>query len=171
MLSEKMEKALNEQINAELYSAYLYLAMAAYFESQGLAGFANWMKVQAKEEQFHAEKFYGYVYDSDGRVILKGIEAPPHAWNGPLDAFQQVLKHERHVTALINNLMNLAIEEKDHATQDMLHWFVREQVEEENSARQIIDELKLVEGSGGGIFMINRELGQRVFTPPTAAAE
>ncbi len=166
MLSDNMEKALNEQINAELYSAYLYRSMAAYFEHNGLNGFANWMKAQAKEEEFHAEKFYNYINESDGRAIFLAIDAPPSEWDSPLAAFQDALGHEKEVTARINNLVNLANEEKDHATQIMLQWFVSEQVEEEDSVRQVIDELKLVNGTGGGMFMLNRELGQRSFAPP-----
>jgi len=133
MISKKIEKALNKQINAELYSAYLYLSMVAYFESVNLPGFANWMKVQTQEELMHAMKIYDFVNERGGRVVLKAIEAPPTEWDSPLDAFEATYKHEQKVTGLINNLVNLAIEEKDHATSSFLQWFVNEQVEEESS--------------------------------------
>jgi ferritin len=169
MLTQRMEDALNEQINAELYSAYLYMAMAAHFSAEGLPGFATWMHAQAREEQFHAEKFYNYIHERDGRVALRAIDAPPAKWDSPLAAFQDTLAHERGVTERINRLMDLAVEEKDHATRGFLQWFVDEQVEEEDSVRQVIDELKLVDGTGGGMFMLNRELGQRTFSPPADA--
>jgi ferritin len=166
MLSQPMEEALNEQINAELYSGYLYMAMSAYFQKEGLPGFATWMHAQAQEEQFHAEKFYNFIHERDGRVVLKTIEAPPADWDSPLSAFQDALAHEQKVTDRINKLMDLAMEQKDHATRGFLQWFVDEQVEEEDSVRQVIDELKLVGATGGGMFMLNRELGQRSFSPP-----
>lgn len=171
MISKKMEGALNNQINAELYSSYLYMSMAAYFESNGLNGFAQWMKAQAQEEQFHAERFYGFVNECDGRVILKTIDAPPSEWDSPLAVFQNALEHEKKVTRMIGDLVNLSHEEKDYATHNFLQWFVQEQVEEENSVRQVIDELKLIGDGGSGMFMINRELGQRTFTQPAAGSE
>ena len=169
MLSQPMEEALNEQINAELYSGYLYMAMSAYFQKEGLPGFATWMHAQAQEEQFHAEKFYNFLHERDGRVVLKTIDAPPADWDSPLAAFQDALAHEQKVTDRINKLMDLAVEQKDHATRGFLQWFVDEQVEEEDSVRQVIDELKLVGTTGGGMFMLNRELGQRRFSPPAEA--
>ncbi len=169
MLTQRMEEALNEQINAELYSGYLYMAMSAYFAKEGLPGFATWMHAQAQEEQSHAEKFYNFILERDGRVTLKTIEAPPASWDSALAAFQDSLAHEQKVTDRINKLMDLAVEEKDHATRGFLQWFVDEQVEEEDSVRQVIDELKMVGGAGGGMFMLNRELGQRSFSPPADA--
>ena len=171
MISKKMEKALNGQLNAELYSAYLYLSMAAYFESINLAGFANWMRVQNAEEQFHAMKFYDYIIGRGGRVTLSAIEAPPSDWDSPLAVFEATLTHEQKVTGLINNLVDLAIQEKDHATNTFLQWFVNEQVEEESSADKIVQQLKIIENTPGGMFMFDRELGQRVFTPPANEGE
>ncbi len=166
MLSKRMLKALNKQVNAELYSAYLYLSMAAYFESINLKGFANWMKVQAQEELTHAMKFFDYLNERGGRVELDTIEKPPTEWNSPLDAFETTYKHETNVTRMINNLVNMAMEEKDHATYNMLQWFVAEQVEEEASADEIRQQLKLIGNDGRGIMMLDRELRQRTFTPP-----
>jgi len=166
MLSEKMEKALNEQINAEIYSAYLYLSMSAYLESVDLPGFANWMRVQWQEELAHAQKFYTYVFERDGRVVLAGIEAPPTEWKSPLEAFEETLKHERHVTQRIHDLVRLAREVGDVATENFLQWFVTEQVEEEASAKALIQQLKLVGNEGQGLFLTDRELATRVFTPP-----
>ncbi len=162
MISQKMQDALNEQVNAELYSAYMYLSMSAYFESTNLPGFANWMKIQAKEETGHAMKIYDFVIERAGRATLKAIEAPPAQWKSPLDAFEATFKHEQKVTGLINDLVNLAIEEKDHATKGFLQWFVDEQVEEEASADAIVQQLKLIKDAPGGLFMINNQLGQRV---------
>jgi ferritin len=166
MISKKMEKALNEQVNAELFSAYLYLSMEAYFKSLNLDGFANWMRVQTQEEIMHAMKIYDFIDERGGRIILKAIDGPDTKWDSPLAVFEAVYKHEQKVTGLINNLVNLAIEEKDHATNTFLQWFVNEQVEEESSADQIVQQLKMMENAPGGMFMLDRELGQRVFTPP-----
>jgi ferritin len=166
MISKKMEKALNEQVNAELFSAYLYLSMEAYFRSLNLNGFANWMRVQTQEEIMHAMKIYDFIDERGGRIILKAIGGPDTQWDSPLAAFEAVYKHEQKVTGLINNLVNLAIEEKDHATNTFLQWFVNEQVEEESSADQMVQQLKMMEKAPGGMFMLDRELGQRVFTPP-----
>jgi ferritin len=161
-----MEKALNEQVNAELFSAYLYLSMEAYFKSLNLNGFANWMRVQTQEEIMHAMKIYDFIDERGGRITLKAIGGPDTEWDSPLAAFEAVYKHEQKVTGLINNLVNLAIEEKDHATNTFLQWFVNEQVEEESSADQMVQQLKMIDKSPGGMFMLDRELGQRVFTPP-----
>jgi ferritin len=166
MLSEKMEAALNKQVNAELYSAYLYLSMAAYFESEGLDGFAKWMEIQTMEEMSHAKKIYDYINERGGRVILETIENPKSNWSSALEAFEDAYKHEQYVSSLINNLVDIAIEEKDHATNNFLQWFVAEQVEEEASADEIVQKLKLVGNRGNAIFMMNRELGQRTFTMP-----
>lgn len=166
MLEKKMEKAINDQINAELYSAYLYLSMAAYFESTNLKGFSSWMRVQTMEEQAHAKKFYDFVNERGGRVILSAIEAPPAEWESPLAAFENVLEHEQLVTGRINDLVNLAQELKDHASNSFLQWYVDEQVEEEATASEIIQSLKLTQNDSSGLFMIDRELGQRTFVPP-----
>ncbi|KPK70240.1 ferritin [candidate division TA06 bacterium SM23_40] len=171
MVSKKMQEALNKQLNAELYSSYLYLSMSAYFQSVNLAGFANWMRVQAQEELVHAMKFYDYVNESGGRVTLGPVEGPQAEWKSPLDAFEHTYRHEQTVTGLINHLVDLAIEQKDHATNNFLQWFVSEQVEEEASANDIVQKLKLVGDAGGGMFMVDQELGQRVFTMPAAPAE
>ena len=161
MISEKMEEALNEQINAELWSAYMYLSMSAYFESENLGGFANWMRVQADEEVEHAMRFYNYVNEVGGRVELKPIDEVPTAWDSPLDAFQETLKHEKKVTSLINDLVDLADEENDHATYSMLQWFVDEQVEEEDSAGEIVEKLEFVGDSANGLLSLDRHLGER----------
>ena len=166
MLSERMMKALNKQLNAELYSAYLYLSMAAYFESKNLKGFANWMRVQAQEELMHAMKFFDYINERGGRVYLEAIEKPPTEWKSPLDVFEATYEHEVKVTSMINDLVNMAMEEKDHATYNMLQWFVAEQVEEEASADEIRQQLRMIKEDGRGIMMLDRELKQRTFTPP-----
>ena len=166
MLSERMMKALNKQLNAELYSAYLYLSMAAYFESKNLKGFTNWMRAQAQEELAHAMKFFDYINEKGGRVYLEAIEKPPTEWKSPLDVFEATYEHEVKVTSMINDLVNMAMEEKDHATYNMLQWFVAEQVEEEASADEIRQQLRMIKEDGRGIMMLDRELKQRVFTPP-----
>jgi ferritin len=166
MISKKMGKALNEQVNAELFSAYLYLSMEAYYKSLNLNGFANWMRVQTQEEVMHAMKIYEFINERGGRIILKAIDGPDTEWDSPLAVFEAVYKHEQKVTGLINNIVNLAIEEKDHATSTFLQWFVNEQVEEESSADQMVQQLKMMDNAPGGMFMLDRELGQRVFTPP-----
>lgn len=168
MLSKKMEKALNDQIKWEYYSAYLYLSLSSYFTGLGLPGFANWMDVQFQEEQFHARKMFDYVNEKGGRAVLQAIEAPQSDWKSPLDAFDFALKHEYHVTKRINDLMSLAQKENDHASAIFLQWFVTEQVEEEANFGDTVNKLKLV-GDGGGLFMLDRELAARVFTPPAAA--
>ncbi|MCK5556801.1 MAG: ferritin, partial [Candidatus Hydrogenedentes bacterium] len=128
MLSEKMRDALDEQLNWELYSAYLYVSMSAYFDSVNLPGFANWMRVQAQEELVHAMKFYDFINERGGRVTLQPVEGPPTEWSSPLDAFENAYRHEQKVTGLINDLVNLAVKERDHATNIFLQWFVTEQV-------------------------------------------
>ena len=168
MISKTMEKALNEQINAEMYSAYLYLSMESYFRSLNLSGFANWMRVQMQEETAHAMKIYGYVDARGGRIVLKSIAEPQAEWKSPLAVFEATYKHEQKVTGLINDLVNLAIKEKDHATSAFLQWFVSEQVEEEASADKIVQQMRMIGDAPGGLFMLDRELGQRVFKSPTA---
>ena len=171
MLSKKMEKTLNEQINKEIYSAYLYMSMSAHSTTSGLTGFANWFMVQYHEEMEHAMKIYDYVNDQGGKVILMAIDQPPSDFKGPMDMFQKTLKHEQFVTKSINGLVDLAIKEKDHATQIFLQWFVTEQIEEEGNDNDIIAKLELAGDKGNGLFMIDKELGIRVYTPPLATAE
>jgi len=165
-----MEKALNDQINAEMFSSYLYLSMAAYFERMNLTGFANWMRVQEKEENAHGMIFFNYINERGGAVELQAIEKPAFDWKNPIKVFEEVLKHEQKITALINNLVNLAIQEKDHATNNKLQWFVAEQVEEEANASAILEQLKLVEGKGQGLLLLDRELKTRVFVDPLTQA-
>lgn len=166
MLKEKMLNALNEQINAELYSSYLYLSMESYFQSISLTGFATWMRSQVQEELFHSMKFYDYVNECGGRVSLAAIDKPEAEWDSPLAAFEHILKHEQLVTSLINDLMELAFEEKDHATRIFLQWFVTEQVEEEASVGEIVDKLKLIGNDRSGLFLLDAEMGKRIFTMP-----
>lgn len=170
MLSKKMEKALNDQINAEFFSSYLYLSMAAYFERINLAGFANWMRIQEKEENAHGMMFFNYINERGGTVELQAIEKPAADWKNPIKVFEEVLKHEQKVTALINSLVNIAIQEKDHATNNKLQWFVAEQVEEEANASALLEQLKLVDGKGQGLLLLDRELKTRVFVDPLAQA-
>ncbi|MDH3359478.1 MAG: ferritin [Desulfobulbaceae bacterium] len=168
MLSAGMEKAINAQINAEYYSSYLYLAMSAYFESISLAGMASWMRMQAQEELFHGMKMFDFVNERGGKVSLSAISKPPAKWKTPLAVFTEVLGHEQKVTALINELVNHALDERDHATNIFLQWFVTEQVEEEASASAIVDKLKMIGNDANGLFVLDQELGQRIFTPPVA---
>jgi ferritin len=161
MLSDKMQEALNEQINWELFSAYLYLAMAAEFETRNLPGFAHWMKLQAKEETSHAMRFFSYINDRGGRVVLKGIGCPPSTYDSPLAMFEHALLHERAVTERILRLSALADEEKDVASRIELDWFVKEQVEEEKTADEIVQQLKLIGASGPSLLIIDRHLGAR----------
>jgi ferritin len=170
MISKAMEKAINEQINKEIYSAYLYLSMSAFAKTQALDGFANWFYVQSLEEMIHAQKFYNYILDQGGKVELAKIDGPPTTFKSMLDCFEQTLKHEQFVTSRINALSNQAVEEKDHATQILLQWFVTEQIEEEASADAIRRKLALISNDGGALFMIDKDLAARVFMPPTPAA-
>lgn len=165
MLKKNVLEKLNFQINRELYSAYLYYAMAAYFDEKSLAGFSHWMKLQAMEEMTHAQKLYQYVFERGGKVVLDAIEAPPQKWKSPLAVFEEVYKHEVKVTGLINELMTLAKKENDYATEQMLLWFIDEQVEEEAAADEVVQKLKLVK-EGSAIYLLDQELGGRVFTPP-----
>jgi len=171
MISKKIEEALNGQVNAELYSAYLYLSMESYFKSLDLNGFANWMRVQTQEEIVHATKIYDFINGRGGRIILKAIEGPPTQWDSPRAVFEAAYAHEQKVTGLINGLVDLAIKEKDHATHTFLQWFVNEQVEEEASADTVVQQLKMMENAPGGLFMLDRELALRVFTPPPAQGQ
>ena len=161
MINKTMQDAINEQIKNELYSAYLYLAMSAYFDAANLPGFAHWMRAQAREEEEHAMKFFGYVYDRGGRVQLKAIDQPPFEWASTLDAFQQVLEHEQKVTSLIHNLYALAVKENDYASQVMLQWYIDEQVEEEKNASTIVEQIRMIEARGSAILYLDHELGER----------
>ena len=168
MLKEEVEKALNDQLNFELYSAYLYFSMASYFQHIGLTGFSQWMKVQAQEEVTHAMKIYDFINDRGGRVVLKQIDAPPVEWSSPLEAFEKALEHEQIVTERINKLMDLAVEKKDYATQNLLQWFINEQVEEEASVGEVVNKLRLMGDRKHHLFMLDRELSERVFVPEEA---
>ena len=161
MISKKMQDALNEQINAEMYSAYLYLAMNAYFQSINFNGFAQWMRVQYQEEMMHAMKIYDFIAERGGRIVLDAIDKPQGEWKSPLAAFEAAYKHEQKVTGLIHGLVELAKKEKDHATDIFLQWFVTEQVEEENNASEIVAKLQMLKDSAGQMFMFDRELGKR----------
>lgn len=168
-MDEKMVEALNSQLNAEMYSAYLYLSMGAYFEDLDLSGFANWMRVQAQEEMTHAMKIHDYIIQRGDRVTLTKIEAPPTEWKSPVNAFEHVYEHEQKVTGLINQLVNLALSLGDHATNNFLQWFVAEQVEEEESSSGVLKKVKMANDSLSGMLMLDNELAQRIFTPPTTA--
>ena len=170
MISPKIQDAINAQINAELWSAYLYLAMGMHFESEGRAGIANWFRIQFKEEQAHAEIFINYLSSRGGRVVLKPIDAVPESWESPLAAFEATLAHEQKVTALINNLYALAEAEHDYATRGKLDWFVSEQVEEEETATNFIERLKLIGNDGLALYMLDQELASRVYNVPAPLA-
>jgi len=161
MLNKKIQDAFNRQINAELSSSYLYLSMAAYFQSKDLQGMAQWMTVQAEEERGHAMRFFDFIHDRDGRVTLTAIEAPPTEWKSPLDAFEAAYAHEIKITGMINELMNLVAVERDGAGHDFLEWFCREQVEEEASAKLIVAQLKLIGDDGVGLYLLDQKLGER----------
>lgn len=169
MISEKVQDALNKQIQEELGSAYLYFAMAADFEAKNLKGFSAWMKAQAGEEMIHATKFYNFINERGGRATLLALEQPQAVWDLPIDAFKAAYKHEQFISNCINNLVKLAREESDTATEIMLQWFVTEQVEEEASADEIVQQLEMVQESKGGMFMLDRELGNRAL--PALGAE
>lgn len=166
MLSRKLQDALNEQMKNEFFSAYLYMAMAGYFQAEDLPGIASWMRVQALEEMTHGERFFHFLCDAGGRTDLRPIEGPKNDFSSPLEAFEFGLEHEKFVTSRIGQLMDLAREERNHAAEVMLNWFVTEQVEEESSFSLVIRKLKRVEGDGRGLLMVDQELGQRTFVPP-----
>lgn len=170
MLNNKIQDALNEQINAEMWSAYLYLSMSMNFEAEGRPGIANWFYIQYKEELAHARIFMNYINQRGGRVTLKAIDTVPTSWESPLEAFKATLEHERKVTALINELFAMAEAEHDYATRDRLAWFVSEQVEEEDNARTLIDKFSLIGNDGMGIYMLDQELGARTYTAPSILA-
>ena len=164
MISKKLQDALNAQINAEMWSAYLYLSMSVEAESKGLTGFGNWFFIQLREEQDHARILMNYLLARGGQVLLAPIAEVRTSWGSQLEAFEDTLAHEKKVTAMINNLYDMAVTEKDHATASMLKWFIDEQVEEEESATTIIDSLKLVSGDKMGVFMLDKELATRTYT-------
>jgi len=168
MIGGKMEEALNGQLNAEFYSAYLYLSMAGYFESIDLKGFANWMRVQAQEEQFHSMKLYDYIFERGGKVTLRPIEAPPSNWDCPLAVFEATMEHEMKVSGLINDLVYLAREEKDNASEIFLQWYVHKQVEEENNVGTVLGQVKQIKDSPHAIFIMDKDMAQRIFTPPVS---
>ena len=168
-LSENMLRALNDQVNAELYSAYLYYSMANYCEAKGLKGFANWMTNQAMEEMIHAKKFRDYVYERGGHVKLAAIKAPPTQWESALQVFQEALKHEEYITGRINDLAALADQENDRSTQNLLQWFIAEQVEEEASVQEVLDKFALLADHPGGMYLMDRDLMER--GAPTATQE
>lgn len=165
-MKKEMEKAFNKQVNAELYSSYLYLAMESYFQSISLSGFATWMRAQVQEELFHGIKMYDYIHARGGKASLEAITKPKEKWETPLAAFEQILAHEQHVTALINNLIDVALDVRDHAAKVFLDWFITEQVEEEATAGQIVDRLRLIGKDSSGLFLLDTELAKRVFVMP-----
>ena len=161
MIGKSMQDAMNEQINKEMFSSYLYLSMAAYFEDKNLSGFANWMRIQAEEEREHAMKFYDHILERGGRVYLKAIDAPKTDWNLYLEVAEEVAAHEAKVTASIYELYELALKEKDYPAQIMLQWFITEQVEEEKNAAEIVANLKLIKDGGTAVYVLDRQLGKR----------
>lgn len=166
MLDRKMEEAFNSQINAELYSEYFYLSMKAYFETLNLKGFVNWMNVQIQEEHAHGMGMFDYVNTRGGRVILKAIDAPKTEWNSVLEVFEDILKHEQLVTSLINKLADVADEVKDRAALSFLNWYIKEQVEEEESVGNVLATLRLIGDDKNALFTLDKELAARTFTPP-----
>jgi ferritin len=170
MISPKLHAAINAQINAELWSAYLYLAMSLDCESKGYKGFANWFYVQFQEEQAHARIFMNYLNSRDAKVELLPIVAVPSAWNSVLDMFIQTLEHEKRVTGMIQSLMTIAKEDKDYASENRLIWFIDEQVEEEETARDMISSFEAVEGNKYGMYMLDKELASRVYNVPSPLA-
>jgi ferritin len=161
MLSPKVEEALNSQLNAELFSSYLYLSMAAYFEAHSFPGMATWMRFQTQEENMHAMKFYDFILERTGRVELTAIDTPRTEWTSPLNAFEEALQHEQLITGRINDLADLSQQEKDHATHSFLQWFINEQVEEERTAGDIVAKLELVGDDGPALLIVDGELGAR----------
>ncbi len=162
MLKDTVYKKLNDQINSEIYSAYLYFSMAGYFESINLKGFANWMVVQAQEELTHAHRLYSYIINKGEKPKMTAIDAPPHSWSSPLDAMQDVYSHECKVSEMINECVSLALKESDHSSNTMLQWFVNEQVEEEAAADDVVQKLKLISDNSTGLFLLDNELSKRV---------
>lgn len=170
MINENVGKILNEQVNKELYSSYLYLSMSAYFSDLGLLGFANWMRVQAQEETAHAMFIYDFLIDRGAKVVLTAIDTPPNTWEAPLKVIEEALAHEVYVTGLINNIVSIAEEVKDRATMSYMNWFVDEQVEEEANAKEIIDKLKLIGDDKSALYLLDKDLSTRVFVQPMIKA-
>ena len=165
MLDPKIENAINEQVNAEIYSSLLYYSMSAYFESLSLKGFAHWLRVQALEELTHVQKFFTYIHERGGQGKMMPVEGPPTTWESPLQAFEAVYAHEVLVTGRINDLMTLSLSKNDHATTNFLQWFVGEQVEEESTADEVVQRLKLVDRAEAGLFFVDQEMDKRTFIP------
>jgi ferritin len=165
MISPRLEKAMNNHLNEEIFSAYLYFSMSAYFKSLGLDGFGKWMQIQGIEEWSHANKFYNFIIDRGGKVSLMAVAGPETSWESPLIAFKDTLAHEELITSYINALVDLAAEEKDHAADIFLQWFVTEQVEEEATAGKIIQQLNLLENYPGGLYHLDQELSARTVDP------
>jgi ferritin len=161
MFGEAIQDAMNEQMKNEFYAAYQYLSMAAYCESENLPGFAHWMRAQAREETEHAMKFYDFILDRNGRVVLQAIEGPVVEFGSPLEVFERALEHEQKVTAMINDLYGLAVRENDYASQTFLQWFVTEQVEEEKNAGDVVETLKMIGDKSEALFLLDRELARR----------
>ena len=168
MISEKLCDALNKQINAEMYSSYLYLSMSAWFENKSLSGFAHWMRVQAEEETFHAMKMFDYVHERGGVVTLTAIDQPDSQWESPLAVIEAVLRHEEHVTSLINDLVDVSMDVRDHAGTYFLQWYVEEQVEEEANVGTLLERMKMIADDSAGMFALDMEMAKRVFTPPSS---
>ena len=165
LFTKEMEASINKQINEELFSAYLYQSMAAYFETLSFNGMATWMELQAQEEMLHAKKFYGYMNERGGKVLFTTIEGPKTNWESPLAAFEDALQHEQHITGCIYKLFDLAVEQKDHMTNVFLNWFITEQAEEESTVQKIIDNMKMIKDSKNGLYMMDKELGKRTLQP------
>jgi len=166
MISDKMCKVLNNQVNAELFSSYLYLSMSSWFSERSLSGFASWMRVQAQEELSHGMKIYDYILERGGKIELGAIEQPESVWSTPVEVVEEVANHEAKVTGLVNDLVDVALDERDHAANIFLQWFVCEQVEEEATVGEVFERMKMVDGNSGGMFAMDMELGKRVFTLP-----
>ncbi len=166
MIKEQMEKALNNQIQEEMFSGYLYLAMSADFAAKNFEGFATWMYVQALEEFTHAQRFYNHILERGGTIELKELKKPQQSWEKPVDAFAAAYEHEQHITSCIHKLYKLSREIDDYESETMLQWFIDEQVEEEDNASTILEKLKLIGDNGQGLLMMDKELGVRMFTPP-----
>jgi len=167
MISKKMNEVLNGQINAELYSSYLYLSMSTWFSERSLSGFASWMRSQAQEELFHSVKMLDYLLERGGNTVLEAIDKPDGSWSSPLEVMQETADHEAKVTGLINDLVDVALEERDHASNIFLQWFVAEQVEEEASVGGIVEKMKMIGDASAGMFAMDMEMGKRIFTVPS----
>ncbi len=167
MISKKMNEVLNGQVNAELYSSYLYLSMSTWFSEKSLSGFAGWMRAQAQEELFHSVKILDYILERGGNIRLEAIEKPRESWSSPLEVLQETAGHEAKVTDLVNDLVDVALEERDHAASIFLQWFVAEQVEEEATVGEVVEKMKMIGDHSAGLFAMDMEMGKRVFTPPT----